>query len=94
MGDLTNQKAPNVEPIKLKKMRAIRVNNASKSMVNILIEDDKRFVYSNGKLLIMGTANIEKFKNYIFAKGLLEADVDNLSCDLVEVYDADDIYDL
>ena len=42
-------------------MRAIRVNNTYKSMVNILIEDDKIFAYSNGKLLIMGTANIEKF---------------------------------
>lgn len=54
-------------------MRAIRVDNASKSMVNILIEDDKRFAYSNGKLLIMGTANIEKFKKIYICKRFIRS---------------------
>ena len=43
-------------------MKAIKVENAPKSMVMILVENDITFAYNWGDILLMGTSNIDKFK--------------------------------
>lgn len=52
-------------------MKTIKVTNAPKSMIMVLVENDNRFVFNSGDIFIMGTSNVEKFKKYIKKKAYL-----------------------
>ena len=74
-------------------MKAIKVENAPKSMVMILVENDITFAYNWGDLLLMGTSNIDKLKARMINIGMPPFEVENLSCKVVELDDASEIYD-
>lgn len=74
-------------------MKTIKVTNAPKSMIMVLVENDNRFVFNSGDIFIMGTSNIEKFKEYIKTKGMSSSEVDSLSYEVVEIDNLSDVYD-
>lgn len=74
-------------------MNAIKVKNATKSMIMVLVENDNRFVFNSGHILIMGTSNVEKFKKYIKTKGMSSSEIDSLSYEVVEIDEVSDLYD-
>lgn len=83
-----------VEPIKnIKIMNAIKVKNAPKSMIMVLVENDNRFVFNRGDIFVMGTSNVEKFKKYIKTKGMSSSEIDSLSYEVVEIDNLSDVYD-
>ena len=92
MGDLTNQKAPNVEPIKLKIMEALNIKNFPESMVNVLVENKIAFVYECGNITVLGTSCIGKLKALLIKIGMTPSVVESLNCKVVELYYANDIY--
>lgn len=74
-------------------MNAIKVKNAPKSMIMVLVENDNRFVFNSGDIFVMGTSNIEKFKEYIKTKGMSSSEIDSLSYEVVEIDNLSDVYD-
>lgn len=74
-------------------MNAIKVKNAPKSMIMVLVENDNRFVFNSGDILIMGTSNVEKFKKYIKTKGISSSEIESLSYEVVEIDEVSDLYD-
>ena len=74
-------------------MKAIKVDNAPKSMVMILVENDITFAYNWGDILLMGTSNIDKFKARMINIGMAPFEVESLSCKVVKLDDASEIYD-
>ena len=74
-------------------MNAIKVKNAPKSMIMVLVENDNRFVFNSGDIFIMGTSNIEKFKKYIKTKGMSSSEIDSLSYEVVKIDNLSDVYD-
>lgn len=74
-------------------MKAIKVENAPKSMVMTLVENDITFAYNWGDLLLMGTSNIDKLKARMINIGMPPFEVESLSCKVVELDDASEIYD-
>lgn len=74
-------------------MNAIKVKNAPKSMIMVLVENDNRFVFNSGDIFVMETSNVEKFKKYIKTKGMSSSEVDSLSYEVVEIDNLSDVYD-
>lgn len=74
-------------------MNAIKVKNAPKSMIMVLVENDNRFVFNRGDIFVMGTSNVEKFKKYIKTKGMSSSEIDSLSYEVVEIDNLSDVYD-
>lgn len=62
-------------------------------MIMVLVENDNRFVFNSGDIFVMGTSNIEKFKEYIKTKGMSSSEVDSLSYEVVEIDNLSDVYD-
>lgn len=73
-------------------MKTIKVTNAPKSMIMLLIENNKSFAYNYGDILVMGTSNVEKFKKYIKTKGISSSEIESLSYEVVEIDDVSDLY--
>ena len=74
-------------------MNAIKVKNAPKSMIMVLVENDNRFVFNSGDIFVMGTSNVEKFKAYMKTKGMSSSEVESLSYEVVEINEVSDVYD-
>lgn len=74
-------------------MKAIKVENAPMSMVMILVENDITFAYNWGNILMMGTSDIDKLKARMVKKGMTPSDVESLSCKVIELDEASEIYD-
>ena len=74
-------------------MNAIKVKNAPKSMIMVLVENDNRFVFNSGDIFIMGTSNIEKLKAYLVREGMNSSEVESLSYEVVEIDNLSDVYD-
>ena len=74
-------------------MNAIKVKNAPKSMIMVLVENDNRFVFNSGDIFVMGMSNVEKFKKYIKTKGMSSSEIDSLSYEVVEIDEVSDVYD-
>ncbi len=74
-------------------MNAIKVKNAPKSMIMVLVENDNRFVFNSGDIFIMGTNNIEKLKAYLVREGMNSSEVESLSCKVVKIDNLSDVYD-
>lgn len=74
-------------------MNTIKVKNAPKSMIMVLVENDNRFVFNSGDIFIMGTNNIEKLKAYFVRKGMCSSEVESLSCEVVKIDNLSDVYD-
>lgn len=83
-----------VEPIKtLMIMKAIRIENAPKSMVMVFVEYDITFAYNFGNILVMGTSNVEKFKAHMIKKGMASSEIESISFKAVELDEVSDVYD-
>lgn len=74
-------------------MKAIKVKNAPKSMIMVLVENNMTFAYNYGDILIMGTSNVEKFKACMKTKGISSSEIESLSCRVVEIDEASDVCD-
>lgn len=74
-------------------MNAIKVKNAPKSMIMVLVENDNRFVFNSGDIFVMGTNNIEKLKAYLVREGMNSSEVESLSCKVVKIDNLSDVYD-
>ena len=74
-------------------MKAIKINNFPKSLVSVLVENKITFVYDWGNVIVLGTSCIEKFKARLIKIGMTPSDVESLTCEVVELNYASDIYD-
>ena len=73
-------------------MNAIKVKNAPKLLIMLLIENNNSFTYNYGDIFVMGTSNVEKFKKYIKTKGMSSSEIDSLSYEVVEIDEVSDLY--
>lgn len=74
-------------------MKTIKVKNAPKSMIMLLIENNMSFAYNYGNILVTGTSNVEKFKAYMKTKGISSSEVENLTYEVVEIDEVSDLSD-
>lgn len=74
-------------------MNAIKVKNAPKSLIMVLVENDNRFVFNSGDIFVMGTSNVEKLKAYLVREGMNSSEVESLSCKVVKIDNLSDVYD-
>ena len=74
-------------------MKTIKVKNAPKSMIMLLIENNVSFAYNYGNILVMGTSNVEKFKAYMKTKGISSSEVESLTYEVVEIEEVSDLSD-
>lgn len=74
-------------------MKTIKVTNAPKSLIMVLVENDNRFVFNSGDIFVMGTSNVEKFKAYLVREGMSSSEIDSLSYEVVEIDNLSDVYD-
>ena len=75
-------------------MKAIKVKNAPKSMVTILVEYGYTFVFNYDNVLVIGTGNTDKFKSYMVKNGMSQEEVNILSLETIEIERVSDVYDL
>lgn len=74
-------------------MKVIKINNFPESMVYVLVENNITFAYNWGNLIVLGTSCIEKFKARLIKIGMTPSDVEILTCEVVELNNASDLYD-
>lgn len=74
-------------------MKAIKINNFPESKVNVLVENNITFAYNWGNVIVLGTSCIEKFKARLIKIGMTPSDVESLTCEVVELNNASDMYD-
>lgn len=79
--------------LKLKIMKAIKINNFPKSLVSVLVENDITFAYNWGNVIAMGTSSIDKLKARLMKIGVAPSDVELLSCEVIELNSASEVYD-
>ncbi len=72
-------------------MKTIKINNAPKSMIMVLIENNMPFAYYYGNILIMGTSKVEKLKADMITKGISSSEIESLS---YKVFDIDEVSDI
>lgn len=75
-------------------MEAIKINNFPESKVNVLVENKITFVYDWGNVIVLGTCCIGKLKARLKKIGMTPSDVESLKCSVVELYYANDIYEI
>lgn len=74
-------------------MKVIKINNFPESMVYVLVENNITFAYNWGNVIVLGTNCIEKFKARLIKIGMTPSDVEILTCEVVELNNASDLYD-
>ena len=74
-------------------MKVIKINNFSESLVLVFVENNITFAYNWGNAIVMGTSSIEKLKARLMKIGVAPSDVELLSCEVIELNNASDIYD-
>ena len=74
-------------------MKAIKINNFPESLVYVLVENNITFAYNWGKVIVLGTSCIEKIKARLIKIGMTPSDVESLTCEVVELNNASDMYD-
>lgn len=74
-------------------MKVIKINNFPESMVYVLVENNITFAYNWGNVIVLGTSCIEKFKARLIKIGMTPSDVEILTCEVVELNNASDLYD-
>lgn len=75
-------------------MEALNIKNFPKSKVNLLVENNITFVYDWGNVIVLGTSCIGKLKACLIKIGMTPSDVESLNCNVVELYYANDIYQI
>ena len=75
-------------------MEAIKINNFPESKVNLLVENNITFIYDWGIVIVLGTCCIGKLKARLKNIGMTPSDVESLKCNVVELYYANDIYQI
>ena len=75
-------------------MKVIKINNFPESMVYVLVENNITFAYNWGNVIVLGTSCIGKLKARLKKIGMTPSDVESLKCSVVELYYANDIYEI